>query len=236
MDWLEVRYDIPVIPTEVNIYESHTPSQISRVELVDSSGAYHEIYTAIPEMKMDCPYVLSVPVNSADYQAVAVRIVIDQSVIDLPWAEIDAVELVGLDSGGGERVEVETPTEAPPAVDTMGELSIPESTLWRVSEDSLGIELGTFGDIAVSDDGKIYVPDNGNGIFIFDTAGNQLDLIAHNDLQNPVDVKIGPDGNLYVADYFADAILVFTPEVTSFPSLVRVAMALDNLVVLDPRL
>jgi DNA-binding beta-propeller fold protein YncE len=72
--------------------------------------------------------------------------------------------------------------------------------------------LGTFGDIAASDDGRIYVPDNGNGIFIFDTGGNQLDLIDHDDLQNPVDVKIGPDGNLYVADYFADAILVFSPD------------------------
>ena len=212
VDWLEVRYDIPVFPTEVNIYESHTPSQVSKVELVDSSGTYHAIYTAMPEMVFDCPYVLSVQVDSADYQAVAVRVTVNQSVINLPWDEIDAVELVGLAEGGGEHVEAEPEVDAPPAAASVGEIAMPESTLWRVSEDSLGISLGTFGDIAVSGDGRIYVPDNGNGVFIFDTDGNQLDLIDHDDLQNPVDVKIGPDGNIYVADYFADAILIFTPD------------------------
>jgi len=204
VDWLEVSYDIPVIPTEVNIYESHTPTQIVKVELVDPSNTYHEIYTAVPEMKVDCPFVLSIQVGDADYQAVAVRITVDQSIIDLPWDEIDAVELVGLVKGEGESgVEI-----APP----VGGITMPDSTLWRVSEDSLGRALGTFGDIAVSDDGRIYVPDNGNGVFIFDVDGNLLDLIDHEDLQNPVDVKVGPDGNIYVADYFADAILIFTPD------------------------
>ncbi|MCJ7700502.1 MAG: NHL repeat-containing protein, partial [Anaerolineales bacterium] len=212
VDWLEVRYDIPVIPTEVNIYESHTPSQVVKVELVDSSGSYHEIYNAIPEMMGDCPFVLSVQVDSADYLAVAVKITIDQSIIDLPWDEVDAVELVGLVQSGSASVEVETTVEAPPAGVPVGEITMPDSTLWRVSEGSLGIELGTFGDIAVSGDNRIYVPDNGNGVFIFDADGNQLDLIDHDDLQNPVDVKVGPDGNIYVADYFADAILIFTPD------------------------
>ena len=96
VDWLEVSYDIPVFPTEVNIYESHTPTQIVKVEIVDSSGSYHEIYSAHPEMKGDCPFVLSVQVENGDYLAAAVRITVDQSVIDLPWDEIDAVELVGL--------------------------------------------------------------------------------------------------------------------------------------------
>ena len=89
---------------------------------------------------------------------------------------------------------------------------MPDGTLWRVSEESLGLSMGTFGDIAVSEDGKIYVPDNGNGVFIFDSDGTMLDLIEHETLQNPVDVKIGPDDNLYVADYFADAVLIFTQD------------------------
>jgi len=156
--------------------------------------------------------VLSVKVGHGDYLAVAVRITVDQSVIDLPWDEIDAVELVGLVKGEGESADVETAAEALPAGAPVDEITMPESTLWRVSEDSLGIELGTFGDIAVSDDGRIYVPDNSSGVFIFDIDGNQLDLIDHEELQNPVDVKVGPDGNIYVADYFADAILIFTPD------------------------
>ena len=217
IDWLEVEYDTPVFPTEVNIYESHTPSQVSLVELIDVSGTHHEVYNATPKKQGDCPFVLSVEINNADYQVQVVKITVDQSVIGLPWDEIDAVELVGVSEGGSGSASLEVePSEevqsddTPPPVVPSAEVKIPDSTLWRVSEDSLGIELGTFGDIAVSDDNRIYIPDNGNGIFIFDADGNQLDLIEHEDLQNPVDVKIGPDGNLYVADYFADAVLIFT--------------------------
>ncbi len=62
-EWLEVRYDTPVIPTEINIYESHTPTQVSRVEVVDMQGVYHEVFTAEPELASDCPYILSVSVG-----------------------------------------------------------------------------------------------------------------------------------------------------------------------------
>ena len=95
VEWLEVRYEIPVIPTEINIYESHTPTQVSRVEVVDMQGIYHEVFTADPKMAADCPYVLSVSVQGADYQAIGVKVTIDQSQLDLPWDEVDAVELVG---------------------------------------------------------------------------------------------------------------------------------------------
>jgi len=51
IEWLEVQYDMPVIPIEINIYESHTPSQVSLVELIDTTGFYHEVYSATPEMQ-----------------------------------------------------------------------------------------------------------------------------------------------------------------------------------------
>jgi DNA-binding beta-propeller fold protein YncE len=146
---------------------------------------------------------------------VGVKITIDQSVIGLPWDEIDAVELVGLvesvvevSGGASGQDSGDTPPAEPPA----GDLVMPEDLLWRVSEDSLGIELGTFGDMAVSEDGRLYVPDNRVGVLVFDTDGNLIDQIEHEELQNPVDVKIGPDGNLYIADYFADGVLIFTQE------------------------
>lgn len=98
IDWLEVGFDTPVVPTEVNIYESHTPSQVVLVELVDTVGGYHEIYTAEPEMQIDCPFVLSIEVEDLDYPVVGVKITIDQSQLELPLDEIDAVELVGYQS------------------------------------------------------------------------------------------------------------------------------------------
>ena len=94
LEWLEVYYENPVEPTDINIYETHTPSQIVRVELIDLQGTYHEVYTAQPEIT-DCPYILSIPVKKAGYLAVGVRVTVDQSQLNLPWDEIDAVELVG---------------------------------------------------------------------------------------------------------------------------------------------
>ena len=221
VDWLELRYRTPVFPTEINIYESHTPSQVILVEVLDTTGFYHEIYQAKPKQMMDCPYILSIAVEGADYLVDGVKITVDQSVLSLPWDQIDAVELVGYGEGatgvGEVEAEIITPTEEAPSEGEppplpVGEITMPDSTLWRVSEESLGIELGTFGDVVASNDGKIFVPDNRIGILVFDVDGNLLETIEHESLQNPVDVKIGPDDNLYVADYFADAVLIFTQE------------------------
>ena len=96
VEWLELYYDTPVYPTEVNIIQTHSPDQVVMVELIDTEGTYHEVYTGEPEnLWEECPYTLSILVW-ADYQAVGVKITIDQSVIDPTWNEIDAVELVGV--------------------------------------------------------------------------------------------------------------------------------------------
>lgn len=96
VEWLELYYDTPVYPTEVNIIQTHSPDQVVNVELIDTEGTYHEVYTGEPEnLWEECPYTLSILVW-ADYQAVGVKITIDQSVIDPTWNEIDAVELVGV--------------------------------------------------------------------------------------------------------------------------------------------
>ncbi|MBW6474475.1 MAG: hypothetical protein K0B14_15215 [Anaerolineaceae bacterium] len=93
-DWIELGYVESVYPTEVRIFMNHTPNQIVKVELVDLEWNYRTIYSGNPEMT-ECPYVLAIPVNNADYEAIAVRITVDQSQLNLPWAQIDAVELSG---------------------------------------------------------------------------------------------------------------------------------------------
>jgi ligand-binding sensor domain-containing protein len=94
VDWLEVAFETKMYPTEINIYESHTPTQIVKVEILDDQGIYHEVYAATPQ-GTSCPYILKVSIQDAVYQAVGVKITVDQSHLDLPWDEIDAVELVG---------------------------------------------------------------------------------------------------------------------------------------------
>jgi hypothetical protein len=166
-EWLEVRYDIPVIPAEINIYESHTPTQVVRVEVVDTDGVYHEVFTAEPEMAPDCPYVLSVAVEEADYQAIGAKITIDQSVIGLPWDEIDAVELVGYAdtsvAGSNQEPDAEErqPAEAPDKPSTDGpmvELPIanpvqdPSFDLSFAGCNEDGQEQGTEIEVSVHDD------------------------------------------------------------------------------------
>ncbi len=100
VEWIELDYDIPVYPTEINIIQSYSPDQVVRVEVVDEFMEYHTVYTGVPEDKSnECPYTLSIPVDFYDL-VVGVKITIDQSVISSPWNEIDAVELVGFTAGG----------------------------------------------------------------------------------------------------------------------------------------
>ena len=95
VEWIELTYDTPVYPTEVNIIQTYNPDQVLFVDLLDVDGEYHPIYLGEPEEAAKCPYTLSIPVEYADYQVVAVKITIDQSVLG-SWNEIDAVELVGI--------------------------------------------------------------------------------------------------------------------------------------------
>jgi DNA-binding beta-propeller fold protein YncE len=62
--------------------------------------------------------------------------------------------------------------------------------------------------------GNLYIADNTHGIYVFDSAGNQLDVIDHSEFNNTTDVKVGPDGNLYVADWAANQVFVLTPDGT----------------------
>jgi ligand-binding sensor domain-containing protein len=120
VDWLELTYDVPVQPTEVNILQSYNPDQVTLVELLDIEGNYHEVYSGQPDSQDECPYTLSIAIE-ADYYALGVRITLDQTVL-ASWNEIDAVELIGVPgdemvveqppSGGG--VTLQPPAPLPP--------------------------------------------------------------------------------------------------------------------------
>jgi hypothetical protein len=92
VEWLEVYYTAAVYPTEIHIHQTHTPNQIVKVEVLDEDASYHTVYEGTPELT-DCPHILTVTIEDADYMVQSVKITVDQSL--LPWDEIDAVELVG---------------------------------------------------------------------------------------------------------------------------------------------
>jgi hypothetical protein len=98
VEWLELTYATPVKPYQVNIYQTFNPGQIVNVELFSPDGqtAYH-IYTATPAKVETCPQVLTLSLDGSNLTQVnRIRITVDQSVLGVGWAEIDAVELVGV--------------------------------------------------------------------------------------------------------------------------------------------
>lgn len=90
---LEFRY--PVIPTEVNIYQTYNPGSIVAVDLVSETGDIIELEdSADPLGNTPCPGVFSFEIEGVDEAVMGVIIHLDQSEI-ANWNEIDAVELVG---------------------------------------------------------------------------------------------------------------------------------------------
>ncbi|MFN2143853.1 MAG: NHL repeat-containing protein [Anaerolineales bacterium] len=209
VETLTIYYDTAVYATRVTVYETYNPDQVVKVELIDVNGSPHQVFSQQPH-EAGCPYLLKVELEATDFLVDAVRVTIDQSQFSA-WCEIDAVELVGLVEDQAAQPQAPSAPGPQPSAQ-LGDLQIPGGRSWMVDEDSSGMEFGTFGDIAVSDDGRIFVPDNGNGILVFDLSGVYLETFDLDAFVNPTDVKIGPDGNLYVADWGADKVFILSTD------------------------
>jgi hypothetical protein len=110
VEWLEVSFATAVVPTEINIYETYSPGAINKVEVKDEAGLYYTVWQGTPAEVEQCPRVFTVPVSGVSARVNAVRINLDQR--EGPyWNEIDAVELVGVPSGGAAVVPAATATQ-----------------------------------------------------------------------------------------------------------------------------
>ena len=94
IEWLEVGYDTPVAPTQINIYETYYPGQVVTVEVRDESGNLQTVWQGEAHVESQCPRVFTVDVAGIDYKVTAVRVSLDQSAANY-WGEVDAIELVG---------------------------------------------------------------------------------------------------------------------------------------------
>lgn len=164
VEWLEVSFAKVVIPTEVNIYESHTPTQIVKVEILDDSGVYHEVYTGTPQ-GTSCPYVLSIPIQNASYQATAVKLTVDQSQLNLAWDEIDAVELVGIASTFGEyasdAIGIEPPNQSVPMGATSDDIA---SWTWTNFTSADGLPDDNVQALSVDEAGAVWIGTKEGGV------------------------------------------------------------------------
>ena len=94
VEWIELTYATPVNATLVRVLQTYNPTQIVKIELIDTDGKTHSVYNEKPK-KVTCPQTLSISFQKTDYKVNRVKITIDQSVLGLGWNEIDAVELIG---------------------------------------------------------------------------------------------------------------------------------------------
>ncbi len=202
-EWIELSYDQAVIPSEINIIQTSAPNQVVQVEVIDTEGFYETVYTGTPEKIIEgCPYVLTV-YPGVDYEVKGVKITIDQTILEYPWNEIDAVELVGFSADVG--AEAITPPSATGNI---------EGVLWRAggergSDDG---QMGGLGGMDIGPDGRLYVADETFGIRVYNVdEGTLWRVISHEDVWMPSDVQVGPDATIYLADWGANEVFVFSP-------------------------
>lgn len=90
---LELTFKKAVTPVGVRILESYGNGTLTKVEVKDVAGEYHEIWAAT-DTTSGLEY-LQIAIAGADYEANGVKLTFDTSDLTDEWAEIDAVQLVG---------------------------------------------------------------------------------------------------------------------------------------------
>jgi hypothetical protein len=114
LEWIELSYDIPVVPTRINIHQSYNPSQVVEVDLISTDGTIYVAWQGKPKTVAYCPDEMAITIElDKKFLANKVVVIVDQSVLGLGWNEIDAVELVGV-TEAGQSVTISPLVDEPP--------------------------------------------------------------------------------------------------------------------------
>jgi hypothetical protein len=95
-DWLELAYDKPVSANEVRVVFTQGVEAINKIELIDTDGKAHPVWSGIGEMKAEDRGARTWFVRKFDatpYKVNRVKVTVANSLADGP--RIDAVQLVG---------------------------------------------------------------------------------------------------------------------------------------------
>jgi hypothetical protein len=93
---LTVFFGQLVTPTEIQIHQTFNPGFITQVSITDILGEAHVVYTGVPQPAPQCPSILSIPIDDADYAGNVVTISLNQAASAGGWNQIDAIELIGI--------------------------------------------------------------------------------------------------------------------------------------------
>ena len=96
-DSLTLTFDVPVIVTQLNIYQTYNPGAIVGIEIGSLFGGQSVLVpnSADPPGNTPCPGVFTLNLQDVPFAVNVVVIYLDQTITGI-WNEIDAVELVGV--------------------------------------------------------------------------------------------------------------------------------------------
>jgi hypothetical protein len=116
IDELMVFFEIPVLPTQINIYQTYNPGAIASVTLLLAGTGDGIPVPNSADPGTACPgvFTISVPEGLVQQPVDGLAILVDQS-NHTGWNEIDAVELVGYASGGVSVSPAPTTAQSLPA-------------------------------------------------------------------------------------------------------------------------
>jgi hypothetical protein len=93
---LTLLYPQIVFPTAILVHQTYNPGYITQVTITDVYGEVRSVYTGTPGASFQCPFVLVILIDNADYPANTVSIFVDNSGSPSGAVQIDGVELVGI--------------------------------------------------------------------------------------------------------------------------------------------
>ncbi len=88
-EWLEATFEVPVYATGLTVYETFKSGYITQVDLIDTSDAYHTIWTGSDST--GCPAKFTITFAQTSYKVDGVKIYTATN----GWENLDAVKLVG---------------------------------------------------------------------------------------------------------------------------------------------
>tara|TARA_B100000315_G_scaffold256332_1_gene301996 strand:- start:1219 stop:1578 length:360 start_codon:yes stop_codon:yes gene_type:complete len=88
-EWLEARFELPVFATGLTVYEPYNSGFVYQVDLIDTEGAYHTVWTGTDNTS--CPGEFNLVFAKTSYKVQGAKIYTRVN----DYEEIEAVKLVG---------------------------------------------------------------------------------------------------------------------------------------------
>lgn len=99
-EWVTVGFDRGYIANGIEIRETLGSGFVTKVELLDSKGNYHEVWTGTDPSPLDEIADFRIEFAATDYLVVGAKISVNSERVIGDWEEIDAVKLSAVGFGG----------------------------------------------------------------------------------------------------------------------------------------